>query len=164
MTTPPFSIRRLGNEDRSDFGCGEPSLDAYIRAGVGQDVRRQIATAFIAVDAAAGTLAGYYTLSATQVLFTDLDEDWRKRLPRYPSLPAVLVGRLAVDERFKGRGLGGVLLFDAARRTMASDIAARFMVVDALNEDAARFYEHHGFRRVPDDARRLFVPLATLSG
>ena len=164
MTTPPFSIRRLGNEDRSDFKCGEPTLDAYIRTGVGQDVRRQIATAFVAVDAATNALAGYYTLSATQVLFTDLDEDWRKRLPRYPSLPAVLVGRLAVDERFKGRGLGGVLLFDAARRTMASDIAARFMLVDALNEGAVRFYEHHGFRRVPDDARRLFVPLSVLDG
>ena len=98
------------------------------------------------------------------MLFTDLDQDWRKRLPRYPSLPAVLVGRLAVDGRFKGRGLGGVLLFDAAKRAMASDIAARFMVVDALNEGAVRFYEHHGFRRVPDDARRLFVPLSVLDG
>lgn len=109
----------------------------------------QIATAFIAWHNATGRVAGFYTLSAAHVPFTALGEDWRKRLPLYPSLPAVLIGRLAIDRRFKGQGLGSALLADAAARSMGSDIAARFLVVDAIDEDAALFYQHHGFRRSP---------------
>ena len=162
MTLPPFTVKRLEKEDRSHFECGKDDLDRYFRKRISQDVRRQISTAFIAWHNTTDTIAGFYTLCAAHVPFTDLDDDWRKKLPRYPSLPAVLIGRLAVHCRFKGQGLGSALLADAAARTIRSDIAAHFLVVDALDEDAVLFYQHHGFKRVPGDGNRLFIPLSTL--
>jgi ribosomal protein S18 acetylase RimI-like enzyme len=162
MTLRPFTVKRLEKEDRSAFTCGKDDLDRYFKKQISQDMRRQIATAFIARHNMTDTIAGFYTLSAAQVPFTALDDDWRKKLPPYPSLPAVLIGRLAIDRRFKGQGLGSALLADAAARTMRADIAAHFLIVDALDEDAARFYLHHGFRRIPGDGKRLFIPLATL--
>ncbi|MEZ5905945.1 MAG: GNAT family N-acetyltransferase [Geminicoccaceae bacterium] len=154
----------MAKEDRSAFACGRESLDRYFHTQIGQDVRRRIATAFVAMHQPTGTIAGFYTLAATHVPFTDLDEDWRGRLPRYPTLPAVLVGRLAIDRRFQGQGLGGALLTDAARRAIRSDIGARFLIVDALDEGAARFYQRHGMRRIPGTDSRLFIPLSVLAG
>jgi len=162
MTAAPFTVRRLEKENRSEFSCGKDELDRYFRNHISQDVRRQIATAFIAWHDTTDTIAGFYTLSAAHVPFSDLDEDWRKKLPRYPSLPAVLIGRLAIDQRFKGQGLGSALLADAAARAIGSDIAAHFLIVDALDEDAVLFYQHHGLKRVPGDDQRLFIPLSVL--
>lgn len=162
MTKPPFTVKALDKENRSGFACGKPEIDRYFHTQISQDVRRRLATAFICVHTDTGRIAGFYTLSAAIVRFGDLDDSLRKKLPRYPNLPAVLVGRLGVDQNFKGERLGSALLADAAVRTIKSDIAAHFMLVDALDEDAARFYQHHGFQRVPDDERRLFIPLSVL--
>lgn len=163
MTSRPFAAKPLEKEDRTSFTCGRDSLDHYFRTRIGQDVRRRIATAFIVLHKPTATVAGFYTLSAAQVPFTDLDEDWRRSLPRYPTLPAVLVGRLAVDRRFQGQGLGGALLTDAASRAIRSDIGAHFLIVDALDEDAARFYQHHGMRHIADTDNRFFIPLSVLA-
>ena len=162
MTLGPFTVKRLEKEDRSDFACGKDDLDRYFREHISQDIRRRITTAFIARHNPTDTIAGFYTLSAAHVPFTDLADDWRKKLPPYPSLPAVLIGRLAIDHRFRGEGLGSALLADAAARTIRADIAAHFLVVDALDADAVFFYRHHGFRSVPGEGNRLFIPLATL--
>ena len=163
MTAPPFGVKPLEGEDRSEFACGRDSLDRYFRTQITQDVRRNIATAFVAIHAGTEAVAGYYTLSAAQVAFTDLGDDWRRKLPRYPSLPAVLIGRLAIDRGFQGHGLGPALLADAAIRTIRSDIGAHFLVVDALDDETVQFYLHHGMRRVPGAENRLFIPLATLA-
>ena len=163
MKEARFTTRRLGKEDRSQFGCGNPELDRYFHTQISQDVKRQLATAFIAWHSTSETISGYYTLSAATVPFSDLDEEWRKRLPHYPNMPAVLVGRLAVDRPFQGHGLGPMLLADAAARTIQSDIGAHFIVVDAINEVAGRFYHHLGFRYIPDNPKRLFIPLKTLA-
>lgn len=163
MTEARFTTRRLGKEDRSRFACGNPELDRYFHTQISQDVKREMATAFIAWHTTSETIAGYYTLSAATVPFSGLDEGWRKKLPRYPSMPAVLVGRLAVDRYFQGHGLGPMLLADAAARTISSDIGAHFLVVDAIDEVAGRFYHHLGFRYIPDNQKRLFIPLKTLA-
>lgn len=162
MTSRPFAVKPLEKEDRSSFSSGSEGLDHYFRTRIGQDVRRRIATAFIALHKPTRTIAGFYTLSAAQVPFTDLGEDWRRRLPPYPTLPAVLVGRLAVDRGFQAQALGGALLTDAASRTIRSDIGAHFLIVDALDEGAARFYLRHGMRRIPGPGNRLFIPLSVL--
>lgn len=86
----------------------------------------------------------------------------RKKLPRYPSVPAVRMGRLAVDQRFKGQGLGGALLADALDRAVNAEIAAYALLVDAKDEPAACFYRHHGFITLPDSPLALFLPLATV--
>ena len=93
---------------------------------------------------------------------TDLPASTRKKLPRYPTVPAVRMGRLAVDHEFKGQGLGGALLADALDRAARSEIAAFALVVDAKDEAAAAFYSHHGFIALPDSSLTLFLPLATV--
>ena len=91
----------------------------------------------------------------------DLPEVVARKLPRYPSLPAVRVGRLAIDLRFQGRGLGGALLADAAARGLRAEAAAFAMLVDAKSEHVVRFYEHHGFQKLASQPRSLFLALET---
>lgn len=163
MTLRPFTVKPLKKEDRSGFTCGKDSLDDYFRTQISQDVRRQVATAFVAIHTATAAIAGYYTLAAAHVSLNDLEDDWRRKLPRYAAVPAVLIGRLAIDARFQRHGLGSALLADAATRILRSDIGAHFLIVDALDDQAALFYQHHGMRRVPEMEHRLFIPLATLA-
>ena len=160
--TAPFRLEKLTREhDRAGFGCGEAALDRYFQTLVTQDVRRRIANCFVAVEAGTGLLAAFYTIAAAGITVLDLPAEEAKRLPRYPTLPAVRIGRLAVDRRFHGRGLGAALLADAARRSMQAPPAVFTLLVDARNEQAASFYEHHGFRRLAGEPRTLFLPLAT---
>jgi GNAT superfamily N-acetyltransferase len=109
-------------------------------------------------------IAGYYTLASASVFLGDLPAKLIKKLPRYPSVPAVRMGRLAVDQVFKGQGLGGVLLADALTRVVRSEIAAYALVVDAKDDQAAGFYRHHGFLEITGKPLTLFLPLATVEG
>jgi predicted N-acetyltransferase YhbS len=74
------------------------------------------------------------------------------------------MGRLAVDQKYKGHGLGGALLADALDRAVRSEIAAYALIVDAKDISTAAFYLHHGFMALPDSPLTLFLPLATLPG
>jgi GNAT superfamily N-acetyltransferase len=107
-------------------------------------------------------VAGYYTLAAGSVLLNELPEAIRKRLPKYPSVPVVRMGRLAVDRDFKGRGLGAALLADGLARAAHADIGAYALLVDAKDEVAASFYLRHGFIRFPSTPSSLFLPLASV--
>jgi GNAT superfamily N-acetyltransferase len=107
-------------------------------------------------------IAGYYTLASASVLLADLPVSTTKKLPRYPTVPTVRMGRLAVDQSFKGQGLGGALLADALNRAADSEIAAFALMVDAKDEVAVAFYLHHGFIALPDSPLKLFLPLASL--
>ncbi len=157
-----FTVEPLSASlDRTAFTSGVEPLDRYFRERISQDVRRRMATAFVALERETGRIAGYYTLSAVSVPLGDLPDDTKARLPRYPSIPAVLLGRLAVDLDYRGRGLGAALLADTLARTAAAEIAAHALVVDAKDEPAAAFYRHHGFLPFPLQPRRLFLPIAT---
>jgi GNAT superfamily N-acetyltransferase len=147
--------------DRSGLHCGEEALDRYIQTQATQDIRRRMANCFVAIEVATGRIAAYYTLSSASIPMLDLPPEETKRLPRYPTLPAVRIGRLAVDQRFQSRGLGAALLADAAHRAMHADIAAFTLLVDAKNEQAVAFYQHHGFRTLLSQPKTLFLPLAT---
>jgi ribosomal protein S18 acetylase RimI-like enzyme len=162
MQSAPFRMEPLGSaHDRSLFHCGEEILDRYLQTQATQDIRRRMANCFVAIEAATGRIAAYYTLSSASIPMVDLPLEETKRLPRYPTLPAIRIGRLAVDQTFQGRGLGAALLADAASRSMRSDIAAFTLLVDAKNDDAVAFYQHHGFRALASHPRMLFLPLAT---
>ena len=126
-------------------------------------IRRRVTACFVALTPALRT-AGFYTLSSTSLWLSELPEHLHKKLPRYPSVPAVRMGRLAVDQAFKGIGLGGALLADALDRTIRAEIAAYALVVDAKNDSAAAFYQHHGLIALPSQPMTLFLPLATASG
>src|SRR5436305_10882721 len=112
MTPAPFRFEPLGEgHDRSAFHCGEEALDRYFQTQVTQDIRRRVTNCFVVVEAVP-QVAAYYTLSAASVALTELPPEVTKRLPRYPTLPAVRIGRLAVDEKFQGRGLAAAMLMN----------------------------------------------------
>jgi GNAT superfamily N-acetyltransferase len=110
---------------------------------------------------ATNTIAGYYTLAATSVPANDLPAEVLKRLPRYPLLPAALIGRLAVDQRFHRKGLGGALLADAALRVLKGDTKAFALIVEAKDENALTFYRLQGFQPFASRPLSLFLPIAT---
>ncbi|MBX9925207.1 MAG: GNAT family N-acetyltransferase [Hyphomicrobiaceae bacterium] len=160
--SPPFRIEPLDdNHDRTAFACGVPALDRYLREQISQDIRRRVANCFVAVDIATGAIAGYYTLAATGVALAELAPALVKKLPRYPVIPAALLGRLAVSVDYKGRGLGTALMVDAIRRVARGDLAVFALFVDAKDEAARTFYERHGFELLPGEPRRLCLPIAT---
>lgn len=160
--TFPFRLEALSeNQDRSLFRCGEDALDRYFQTQVTQDIRRHIANCFVAVEALTGAIAAYYTISAASIPLINLPEDATRRLPRYPTVPAVRIGRLAVDEKFQARGLGAALLADAATRVLKADAAAFTLLVDAKNDSAIAFYQRFGFRTLASQPRTLFLPLVT---
>lgn len=161
--TAPFVIEALGpDHDRAGFSSGVEALDRYFRDQVTQDVRRRATACFVALDVAAARVAGYYTLAASGVALSELPEQLAKRLPRYPTVPVARLGRLAVDQAYRGRGLGGSLLWDAAMRALRSEIAVYALVVDAKDDQALRFYRHHGFATFGSRPRQLVLPLANL--
>jgi GNAT superfamily N-acetyltransferase len=156
-----FVIETLAAHDRSAFSCGAPPLDRYLREQASQDVKRLMASCFVAVETATNAIAGYYTLAATSVPANDLPTESLKRLPRYGVLPAALIGRLAVDRRFHRNGLGGVLLADAALRVLEGDMKAFALIVDAKDENAGAFYRRQGFTPFASRPLSLFLPLGT---
>jgi GNAT superfamily N-acetyltransferase len=160
----PFTIliEPLGKHTRDDFQCGIDELDRYFHHQAGQDARKRVAAPFVLVNQETGKVAGYYTLSMNSVVTQDLPLELAKKLPRYEALPAVLLGRLAVDQQYQGHGLGELLLLDALQRSLENPIAAMCVVVDAINDQALAFYERYGFIRLADLNRRLFLPMKTI--
>jgi ribosomal protein S18 acetylase RimI-like enzyme len=158
--TEQFTFAPLGPaHDRAGFACGVAALDRYIRELATQDIRRRVSNCFVAI-AAAGNLAGYYTLAATSLPLPEIAPEQARRLPRYAAFPACLVGRLAVDQAFRGQGLGGMLLADAIARALRAEPAIFAMIVDAKDDAAVRFYRHHGFQRFASRPMSLYLPLA----
>jgi ribosomal protein S18 acetylase RimI-like enzyme len=147
--------------DRTTFESGSARLDSYFRDQVTQDIRRRVTACFVALTHEE-RVAGYYTLASASILLSHLPAATAKKLPRYPSVPAVRMGRLAVHRSSQGQGLGGALLADALQRAARSEIAAFGLIVDAKDESAATFYRHHGFIALPDSPLTLFLPLATI--
>ena len=160
--TLPFRTERLGKQDRSDFRSGVEPLDRYFRSQAGQDVRRRMAVCITALEAETDVLAGFYTLSAADIAIDAVPEQLTRKLPRYPTLPAARLGRLAVDERFRGRGLGGALLHDAVLRAVGTDLGIHAIVVDAKDAAAEAFYRHHGFEAYSSTPGTLIAPLTRL--
>lgn len=162
MSQPQFRIALLGKEDRAGFQSNSEPLDRYFHTQVGQDIRRRVTTCYIAIHTITEALAGYYTLSAADIPITDVPEDMTKRLPRYPTIPVVRLGRLAVDHQFREMGLGGALLFDAVQRAGRSEIAMHAMIVEAKDDGAEAFYRHHGFAVYGSASGLLIAPLHKL--
>ena len=149
---------------RSDFSCGKDSLDNYIRKQASQDLKRRVATVFVLLDDPELNVLAYYTLSAYTVDVTVLDQAFAKHLPRYPLLPATLLGRLAVDSRQKGQRFGELLLVDALRRSLdvAAQVASLAVIAEALDEEALNFYIKYGFQQFKQEPMKLFLPVKSI--
>ena len=159
-----FRIEVLGAEhDRDRFSCGVPDLDTYIRDRAGQDARRHIAAVFVLLEDGPAVL-GYYTVAQQVISLEDVPAKTAKKLPRYPLLPATLIGRLAVDRGCQAEGLGGLLLMDALHRSwQASHTVASYAVrVDAKDDRARDFYLRYDFLPFPKEPLKLFFPMADL--
>jgi GNAT superfamily N-acetyltransferase len=148
--------------DRSAFSSGVEPLDRYFRTQAGQDARKNMAAPFVLV-LPDGAIGGYYTLSSTSIKLADLPQEIARRLPRYPLVPATLLGRLAVDQSHQGKGYGRFLLADALFRAVRSEIASFAVIVDAKDEGARRFYERESFLPFPDHPLQLFRPMADIA-
>jgi ribosomal protein S18 acetylase RimI-like enzyme len=158
----PFRIEPLtAAHDRSRFISGSAALDRYLREQASQDLRRRITTCFVAIDTETQDVAGFYTLAATSVPLDALSPEIARKLPRYPVVPAALLGGLAVAQPHQRRGLGAALLADALLRTARAEVGVFALIVDAKDDAAQRFYQHHGFTLLPGEARRLALPIAT---
>jgi len=158
--TGPYVVEPLGNShDRRGFTCGVEALDRYFRDQVTQDIRRRVTNCFVAVDDS-GAVAGYYTFAATSLPLTELTAEETRRLPRYPLLPAALIGRLAVAEGCRKQGLGVALIVDAITRVARADTGIYALIVDAKDDAASRFYAHVGFRPFISRPMSLFLPVA----
>jgi GNAT superfamily N-acetyltransferase len=148
--------------DAKAFNCGQSALDDYIRRYALQDMRRDLARVFVASPADdLDYLAGFFTLSAGNVNCANLPETLARKLPRYP-IPVGLIGRLAVDQAFQGKGLGSILLADACQKvSRARDtLAVVGIIVDAKNDSVAAFYRHFGFIELSGEPDRLLLPAA----
>ena len=151
-----------GRMDTKKFNCGHSALDDYIRRYAAQDVKRDLTRVFVATpEDDIDHLAGFFTLSAGSVDCADLPESVARKLPHYP-IPVALIGRLAVDQGFQGKGLGSILLADACLKVkQASDsLAVVGIVVDAKDDSAAAFYRYFGFIPLPGKSGRFLLPNA----
>lgn len=156
------SPRALVAGDRfATFDCGEPSLNEWLSSRALKNETTGASRTFVTVDADSGDVAGYYCLSASSLAIEDAPGRVKRNMPS--PIPIILIGRLAVDERFKGHGLGASLLQDAVLKGAEASriLGARAFVVDALNEDAERFYRRFGFEPMPPAGKRaMFLLMA----
>jgi GNAT superfamily N-acetyltransferase len=134
-----------------DFHCGVDDLDRYFRERALHEFKKHVAATLVLVERATGAVIGFYTLSSLGIVVGD-------------RLPATLLGRMAVDESFRGRGFGGVLLIDALRRAFESrrTVASIAVVVDAKSDQARDFYLHYDFHPFPGHSHRLFIMMETI--
>jgi predicted GNAT family N-acyltransferase len=159
----PFFVAPLADKhDRTKFTSGVAELDRYFQFQAGQDAKRKVAAPFVLLDQRE-FVVGYYTLSAYGIRLTDLPAETVKRLPKYPLLPATLLGRLAVNREHHGQKLGQFLLMDALRRSLKNtgEIGSIGVVVDAFDASAERFYSHHEFTAFGHSGK-LFLSMATI--
>ena len=162
MTAPRFVIEPLTRaHERSRFACGNDRIDTYFRETVSQDLKRRYATCFVARELATDVVAGFYTLSSNSVPVNEVPEALAKKLPRYPTVPAVLIGWLARHVDFRGTGLGEALLVDAIRTVTTAPIGAHAIFAHAIDEKAADLYSGFGFTPLSGRPLTLYLPLAT---
>ena len=159
-----FTIELLAKiHDRSVFSCGVEVLDNYLKKIASQDVEKRVAVCYV-LTPDGKTVAGFYTLSQYSVDLVNLPHEIARKLPRYPLVPATIIGRLAISQNFKGQKLGEFLLLDALHRCLqqSKQIASFAVIVDAKDERARQFYEHFDFLKLPGIPNRLFLPMKTI--
>jgi GNAT superfamily N-acetyltransferase len=164
MQPPPIVIERLDRRhDRSAFDCGHPSLNDWLQLRSSQFDKRDLARTYVAVRQGESTVLGYYAISNHYVRYDALPQDQAKGLPHI-DVPAILLGRLAVDRSAQGQGIGSLLLIDALRRAqhITDQVGIRAVEVDAIDDAARQFYLKFGFVQLADDPNHLFLAMHVL--
>ncbi len=153
--------------DRNSFDCGVDELNVFLKQHANQNQSKNMSKTYVAIVAVSSLnpkkIYGYYTLSAGHILCDHLPENIKSKLPKYP-VPIARIGRLAVDNEYKGQGIGGFLLHNAFSNVLsiAEKMGVYAVVVDAKNNDAKRFYQNYGFTELQDSGLTLFLPINTI--
>lgn len=160
----PSIVPLQKSHHRNKFRCGNPSLDLYLKKHARQDAKKKVTACFVLPNQDKEVM-GYYTLSSTSILLNEAPPSLTKKLPRYPLVPAILLGRLAISEDYHGQGLGETLLMDALYRSWSTSdqIGSVAVVVDAIDDKAVMFYNRYGFILFPNQPQRLFIPMDTIA-
>ncbi|HAH55611.1 MAG TPA: GNAT family N-acetyltransferase [Flavobacterium sp.] len=155
------------HHNRNAFFCGNSMLDNYLKKQVNQDIKRKLATCFVlTAKSNPGEILGFYTLSNNSIPLESIPESIRKKLPQsYLKIPTTLLGRLAVDAKQHGKGVGNLLLIDALKRSYEiSKILGSFaVVVNPIDVEAENFYQKYGFAKLPDSGK-MFLTMKTIEG
>lgn len=162
---PKYVITRLEKKHNKDeFNCGIDILNDYLKIQARQDMKKNVAVSYVLTMSDSNCVLGYYTLSAIGIIPGELPKEIIKKLPRYPTLPGILIGRLARDKTFLGKEIGHYLLIDALKRSLniSTQLGSVAVIVDAKNEKAVKFYKNFGFFNFPDNHQRLFLPIDTI--
>jgi len=154
-----------GKHRRNDFSCEEPELTEFLHDRALPEMAARASACFVLVPKDdQSRVVGFYTLSAATISLARLPLELTAQLPKYPNLPATLLGRLARDQNFRGEGLGGLLLISAFQRTLVStsSIGSVALVTDPKNTQAEEFYKKHGFRSL-GGGRRMFLTMKEIA-
>ena len=149
--------------EKAKFTCGKVMLDNYIQKQAKQDIKAKVSVCFVLSDDDK-EIKGYYTLSNGSIPRSQLPESIIKQLPKYKDLPITLLGRLAIDNKFKRQKLGTLILLDALKRSCdisSSSVASMAVIVDPIDQEATDFYTKFGFIILPDSGR-MFLPMGTI--
>ena len=149
---------------RESFDCGKELLNNYLKTQAGQDIKRKLAACFVLSENGTNHIQGYYTLSNNSIPLSSFPEQIQKRLLKsYTSIPTTLLGRLAIDKKYQGKGIGKILLIDALKRSyeISQEIGSFAVVVDPIDEGAEKFYSKYDFIKLPD-SEKMFIATKTL--
>ena len=135
----------------SEFNSGEPALDDWLRTRALDNLAAGASRSYVTCRSGTLEIAAYYALAMASISSSEVPGSMRRNMPNM--IPAVMLGRLAVDRACQGHGLGATMLKDAVLRAMraAGEISARLVLVQALSPAAEAFYRHHGFTRLSGD-------------
>ena len=150
--------------NRKDFDCGKELLNDYLKTQAGQDIKRKLSVCFVLADSETKVIQGYYTLSNNSIPLSSFSEHIQKKLPKsYKSIPTTLLGRLAIDKKYQGNGIGKILLIDALKRSngISNEIGSFGIIVDPIDEEAKGFYQKYDFIELPD-SKKMFIATQTL--
>ncbi len=156
-----FRSVALGTHDRAGFASGNERIDRYFRQTVSQDIKRGYAACYVLIEKASERMAGFYTLSSHSIPLTELPAEVARKLPRYPSVPAVLIGWLGRDAGYRGQHVGAMLLADAITRLAAAPVGIHAICADAIDDAAAAFYQEHQFQPFVSRPNGFFLPMKT---
>jgi ribosomal protein S18 acetylase RimI-like enzyme len=153
------------HHDRAGFSCGNEQLDRYLHTVATQDKKRNIAIPYVIFDRERQKIIGYYTLSMSGINLEHLPQSIAKKLPKYPIVGVTLIGRLAVDSEYRGYGWGKLLIMDALYRSLGvSKTTGCFAaIVDAIDDEAVRFYQRFEFQTFPDQPYKLFRTMKNIA-
>jgi GNAT superfamily N-acetyltransferase len=148
------------HHERGEFSCGKAPLDKFIRELADRYERQDVGRTYVAVRPGENRVIGYHTLATGGISLKDLPKKHARRLPHHDVLPAVLLGRLAVDDSMHRRGLGADLLLHALKLAVeiGEKVAVYAVEVQAIDDEARNFYHRYGFLPLDQD-RHLFLSL-----